>query len=118
MVGSLFPTFPVCFTIRVAGPGVGEVDLEGIAKEGVVNLVVAAGVTLFLIVPSDDFRPSSVEKPRSSWENMAAVKSPMESKGSPSFSTCCSAESAECTVDTERFVIELCWGLDMTLNPD
>lgn len=88
----------------MVGPGVGEAGLEGIAEEGIVDLVVVTAATLFLIVLSNDSRPSSVEKPRSSWENIAAVKSPMESKGSPSFSTCPPVE----LIDIDVLRVELC----------
>lgn len=60
-VGTFFPRLLVWFTIRVVGTGVGEFDLEGIAEEGAVNLVVIAVGAPFLIVPSNDSRPSSVE---------------------------------------------------------
>lgn len=112
-VGSLFPTFVVRFVVLVVGPGVGEVGLGGIAEGGVDSTVVTTVVTLFLIVLSKDSRPSSVAKPRSSWENIAAVISPMKSKGSLSPSA---AEFAERIVD--MLEVALCWGLDMTLNPD
>jgi len=47
---------------------------------------------------------------------MAAVKSPMESRGSPSL-VCLCTEFIEGMVDTGEPGVEWC-GLDMTLNPD
>lgn len=94
--GSFFPALPTGFTVRMVGPGTGEFDSGGI-EEAVVDLVVVVVVvvmvvvTLFLIVPSNDLRPSSTEKPpKSSWENIAAVISPIESTGS--ISACPHAE--------------------------
>lgn len=82
-------SFPMLFGIRIVGPGGGEIGLDGAADEGVVIFVVIV-VGPFLIVLSSDSSAPSIEKPRSIWENIAAVKSPIASTGSP----CESAERA------------------------
>lgn len=84
-VGAAGSFFPTIFGTRVVRPGVGDAGFDGIV-EGVVGFVVGVAAGLLLIVLSDDSRASSVEKPISSWENIAAVKSPMESRFSPSLS--------------------------------
>ena len=106
-VVSFFQALPVGFAIWVVGPGAGEAGLDVAAGEGVVTFVVTVVVTPCLIVLSNDSRASSLEKPRSSWENIAAVKSPMESRGSPSFSDSFCAEFIEKMVDTDVLRVEL-----------
>ena len=88
--------------------------MDETAEEGTVDLVIVAVMLPFVIVLSSESRPSSTEKPKSSCENMAAVKSPMESSDSPSLSPC--PPNVERRMDV---LWEEWWrGLDMTLNPD
>ena len=99
-VGCFFPMLLVGLAVWVLGTGAGEICFGGIA-EGATNIV----ATPFLTVLSDDSWLSSRTKPRSILENMAAVKSPIESRDSASFSPCLCTELVE---STDVLGVELC----------